>query len=142
MANEITVRTTLRVVKSGGNLNYAPSIRSFNEDLASEKGPTPGYLSVSVDGENVLFDELVTPGRVRIQNLDATNYVEYGLHDGTIFHPWGELLPGTEVTFRFSRNFREEANVAPGTGTTGNVNYFYLKANTAACGVIVDCFEA
>lgn len=140
MANEITVRNSITIRK--GNLSYFPRSSAFQEDMSDDKGPTPGFLTISTDGENVTFGELVTPGRVRIQNLDPDNYVEFGIHDGTLFHPLGEVLPGTEVTFRFSRNFGEELNVAPGTGSTAPVNYFFIKANTAPCGVVVDCFEA
>lgn len=140
MADEITIRTSIRVRK--GNLNYAPPSAIFSEDISDDKGPTPGFLTISTDGENVTFGELVTPGRVQIQNLDDTNYVEFGIHDGTLFHALGEILPGTEVTFRFSRNLGEEATVAPGTGTTAPVNYFFIKANTAPCGVNVFAFEA
>jgi len=140
MANEISISTTIRIKK--GNLNYSPPAARFTEDLSDDKGPTPGFLTISVDGENVTFGELATPGRVRIQNLDPDNYVEFGVHDGSLFHPLGEVLPGTEATFRFSRNLGEELTVAPGTGSTAPVNYFFIKADTAPCGVIVDAFEA
>lgn len=142
MADEATVKSDLRVRFPDGNLNYRPPPTNFRATVSLEKGPTPGFLSISVDGENVLFEELVNPGLCRIENLSAVNYVEYGLHDGTLFHPWGEVLPGEVYVFRFSRNFREEVAVTPGTGTTADVNTFYVKANTAACGVIIDCFEA
>ena len=142
MSSEATVRADLRIRFSGGNLDYRSTPGQFTADVSAERGPTPGYLLASIDGTTVLFDQLVNPGLCRIENLDTDNYVEYGLHDGTVFHPWGELLPGENYVFRFSRNFRQEINVAPGTGSTADVNTFFVKANTAACGVIIDCFEA
>lgn len=142
MSNEATVRSSLRVRFPDGNLDYSPPVRQFRASVSVERGPTPGYLNITTTGENVLFDELTNPGLCRIKNLDTANYVEFGLHDGGIFHPWGEVLPGEEYVFRFSRNFRQELDVSPGTGSTADVNTFFLRANTAACGVIVDCFEA
>lgn len=140
MANEATVRNNLRIRK--GNLIYSSGNASFRANVSDDKGPTPGYLSVTTAGENVSFSELTTPGLVRIKNLDETNYVEYGIHDGSLFHPVGEILPGEEYIFRLSRNLGEELNVSPGTGSTAVVNTFFLQANGGTCGVIVDAFEA
>lgn len=139
MANEISILSKLTVRK--GNLNYSSSPSSFRADMTGTKGPSPGLLTITTTGENVSFAELDTPGEVWIQNLDATNYVEFGIHDGSLFHPVGEILPGKDARFRLSRNLGEEEDL-PGTGTSAVVNAFYLRANGASCAVRVDAFDS
>ncbi len=67
--------------------------------------------------------------------------MEYGIKDpGTgYFYPLGEVGPGEEWPLKLSRNILEA--YFSGTGTTGDVDYFWLKANTAACYVTVSAFE-
>lgn len=124
MANEITMTSSLRVLN--GNQNYAPPQTSKKYDQSTAGGPVPGTLSIGTAGEDITFTDLSTPAVVRMKNLDATNFVEYGIWDGSTFHELGELLPGQETVLRFSRNM------------TG----FRMKADTGACRVEIDAFEA
>lgn len=139
MADEALVRCSLQITK--GNLKYRPRVNAFNVDVDGSKGPSPGFFLVSTTGQPVDLSQFTTPGLVKIRNVDDTNYVEWGLNDGTTFRPVGEILPGEEYVFRFSRNLGETEDV-PGTGSTGGVESFYMRANTAAVGVEVDAFEA
>lgn len=139
MANEIQVRSSLQV--NNGNLRYQSQPTAFTATQnGGAKGPTPGMLSVSTTGTDVDLSQLSTPGVCRIMNLDDTNYIEWGIHDGSLFHPIGEALPGESYVIRFSRNLGEEESV-PGTGTTAVLNAFYLRANTGTCQVLVEAFE-
>lgn len=142
MASEIQVRVGLGIRKD--NLQYQSQPQAFNADMVTStpKGPVPGAFSVSVDGTACDLSQLTTPGFAKIQNLDSTNYVEYGIRDvsSNLFYPLGELLPGEVYVLRFSRNLLEEYD-SPGTGTTGPVNQLWFKANTAACVVTVEAFE-
>lgn len=108
--------------------------------MTGSKGPTPGAIAVSTTGTSVDLSELTTPGLCRICNLDSTNYVTYGLYDDaqSQFLPLGEILPGEEYVFRFSREFGDSLI---GTGTDADNVHFRLKANTAACNVSVEAFE-
>ncbi len=140
MSNEAAVRVTMTV--KTGNLDYRSNPSQFRADVSAAKGPTPGILSIPTAGLSVAFSQLTTPGLCWVQNLDDTNYVEYGIKDpGTgKFYPLGEILAGEFYALRFSRNLLSDyTNV--GTGTDGDVNYLWFKANAAAVLVRVDCFE-
>ena len=138
MANEITVN--LNVVVRKGNLAETVSA-NFRATQTGTGGPTPGVLSISTAGEDVTLTDLVTPGLCVVQNVDSTNYIEMGVHDGAVFHPFLELQPGESYVFRFSRNLGEEDNVA-GTGTTGTIHTIFARANTAAAWLLIKAFEA
>lgn len=140
MANEITVNISLQV--KSGNLNYRSQPTVFRADMDGVKGPTPGSITVPVTGVSVSFSELTTPGFCRLQNLDETNYVEYGILDtlGSVFYPLGELLPGEIAIIRLSRNLGESYPTT-GTGTSASVNQLHFKANTDSVNVNVEAFE-
>lgn len=139
MANEIQVRISLSLTK--GNLSYRPAASYYTADVANLGGPTPGTISVAIHGTEVDLSALTTPGLCFIQNLDDTNYVTVGVYDGARFYPVIELLPGEFTVFRLSRNLNEEY-VGTGTGTNSDINQLRLVANTAACKVLVQAFEA
>lgn len=148
MANEARVGSSLIIRKVSGSatlIDYrSPGPGSFQVTVSGSKGPTPGALTVDVTGEDVGFTELTTPGLCVIKNLSADYHVEWGVHDGSLFHPVGEVLPGEVYVIRLSRNLGEE-HTEPGTGTTGVVNSFYVRcggtgSNTAV--VSVEAFEA
>lgn len=141
MANEATVRTSLQI--RTGNITYQSQPSAFQADVAGAKGPTPGAFTVTTLGTDCDLSELSQAGLCRIQNLDETNYVEYGIFDPqtNLFYPLGELLPGESYVLRLSRNILEEY-VGTGTGTTGPTNTFRFKSNTAECDVLVEAFEA
>jgi len=138
MANEAVLQVGLRIQK--GNLSYQSLPQSFTATVTGSKGPTPGAITVTTAGVNVDLSGLTTPGLCRLMNLDSTNVVEWGVHDGSIFHPVGEMLPGESYVIRFSRNLLEEEDV-PGTGTTADINAFMLRAVGGSCICLVECFE-
>ena len=95
-----------------------------------------------MEGTDVDFSELTIPGLCRLMNLDATNFIEFGIWDpeGGVFYPLGEIGPGKTYTIKLSRNLQEEFGT--GTGTTGaDTNRLRIKADTAACNVLVEAFE-
>ena len=140
MANEASVRASLQV--KVGNIDYASKPTQFNADVAGEKGPVPGALTVTTAGTNVDFSELTSPGLCRIQNQDDTNFVEYGIWDpeSATFFPLGEALPGESFVLRLSRYLSEEFGT--GVGTSGpSTNSLCFKADTASVVVLVEAFE-
>lgn len=141
MANEIQVTAGLSI--SNGFSQYISKPTSFKADQEIVGGPTPGEILVSTSGTDASLVELTTPGVVRIQNLDPTNYVTWGAWDpsGSTFRPVGELLPGETYVFRLARDFRSEYGAGPGTSTTGTDVTLRFKANTAPCKVLVEAFE-
>ena len=146
MANEAKISSSLQITKADGTITliaYKSSPTAFSGTVTGTKGPAPGAIAVPVAGVDVNFSELVTPAYCRIMNQDATNFVEYGIWDpeGATFYPLGEVLPGESYTLRLSRNLQEEFGT--GTGTTGaDTNRLRIKADTAACNVLVEAFEA
>lgn len=140
MSNEVTVRVSLQIRK--GELDYRSYPTQFQADASVGEGPTPGLVLATTAGVSVDLTELSTPGFCWMQNLDATNYVTYGIWDpeNSTFFPIGELLPGEFVMLRLARDIEEEYGT--GTGTTGaNTNRLRLKADTASCHVRVEAFE-
>lgn len=140
MANEVTVRSGLRI--KSGLVDYQSRPTSFRTNLTTTKGPTPGVITIAVLGTQITFSQLVQPGLVFFYNMDAANFVEFGIKDpGTgKFYPLGEIRAGECFPFRFSRNLLSDY-YNTGTGTDGDVNYLWFKANTAAVNMLIECFE-
>lgn len=120
MANEITVQSSIQV--RNGNLvdAFLPGAKSY--DQAAVGGPTPGYLTIGTTVEEVAFSELSTKGWVVMQNLDPTNYVEWGFASGV----YGGRMRAGEIAGPFRMN---------------NTSIF-LRANVAACKVLIKGYEA
>lgn len=138
MANEAKITNSLQIYV--GTLQYSSLPNQFMCNVSTARGPTPGAIAVSTNGTNVNLDALTTPGLCRIMNIG--NYrIEWGIHDGSIFHPIGEVEPGESYIVKLSRNLGvEEAQT--GTGTTGKVNHLYVRAVTAASTALIEVFEA
>lgn len=134
MSDEAQIRSSLQINK--GNLRYSSQPTAFRADVSGTNGPTPGAIAVATTGTNVSFAALTTPGLCRLMNLDSTNYVTWGIYDGAFFFPLGEILPGESYVIRLSRILGSES---PGTGTGNSLR---MVANTAACNVAVEAFEA
>jgi hypothetical protein len=124
MADEINVQGSLQVNNS--NLVWRSSPSGFLVDQTTAAGPSPGYVLATTAGVTVDLSALTTPALVMIQNLDGTNFVEFGPYSGGTFYELGELLAGEHYVLRLSRNMAA----------------LRLKANTANCGCIVECFDA
>ena len=140
MADEATVRCSLEITQ--GNLKYRSYPTDFTVDVAASKGPVPGAIAVGTAGTDIDFSELTTPGLCRISNLDATNYVEIGIWDGTEFYPVIELGPGEFYVIKLSRFLGKSFAVGSGTGTYDTDTYtLRARANVAACNILVEAFE-
>lgn len=138
MSNEARVRGSLTIRKN--NIDYTSKPTSFLADVAVAIGPTPGAIAVSTAGVDVDLSQLTTPGLAVLHNLGTSGYVEVGVWDGVSYYPLLELLPGEVYPVRLSRNLGQEYGT--GTGTTGlAVNTLRLKANGAACVVVVEAFN-
>lgn len=120
MAAEITVQASLRVANGNSNFSFSPS--SLAIDQAASGGPTPGYWVVGTSEESNAFPELTNEGWLIMQNQDSTNYVQWGFATGV----YGGRLKAGEIAL-----FRCEPGLT-----------LYMKANTAACKVVVYCLEA
>lgn len=121
MANEITVTARLKVSNGSLDFQYPSSSNQFRFDQAAVGGATPGYLTIGTTEESEAFSELSTEGWCFMQNLDGTNYVEWGFSTGVY---GGRLEAGEVALFRLNPS------------TT-----LYLKADTAACKVAIFALE-
>lgn len=119
MANEIQIQEIIRVKNGPLNFEFNAGLQKF--DQAASGGPTPGFVTVGTTEESVAFAELGTLGLLVMQNLDATNFIEWGFSTGVY---GGRMEPGETARFRLK------------PGTT-----LYLKADTAACKALVYGFE-
>lgn len=119
MANEITVSAGLHVLN--GNSSFSQPSKSKSFDQAAIGGPTPGAISVGTSEESTAFPELTTEGWLFMHNNDPTNYVQWGFSTGVY---GGRLKAGEYALFRMEPALT-----------------LYLKANTAACNVLVYGFE-
>jgi hypothetical protein len=131
MADEVQINSLLALKKE--NVDYRSLPSAFKADVAgSGFGPYPGLVQATTAAAGVEVDLTVftTPGYFSIHNIHLTNFVEYGIHDGSTFHPLGEVLPGEIYPGRMSRN------------VLGGSNTFRVKGNTTTVPVIVDVFEA
>lgn len=120
MADEITVSASLSV--KNGNLDWKHSPGTKTYDQAAVGGPTPGMVNIGTSEESVAFSELGTEGWLIMQNLDATNYVQWGFST-TVY---GGRMEAGET----AGPFRLEPSAT-----------LYLKANTAACNVLIYAIE-
>lgn len=119
MADEIRVNVALTV--NNGNLRDSFA-KSYTADQSAEGGPTPGYVTIGTTEEENALSELSTKGLCIIQNLDDTNFVEWGFSTGVY---GGKMLAGeTAGPFRLN-------------GTS-----LFLKADTAACKCVIRAYEA
>ena len=144
MANEATIRSSLQIQQ--GEVDYSSRPAAFTATVTGSKGPTPGAVLCSTAGTDIDLTELTTPSLCRIQNLDAANRVEVGIWDPETskFYPLLELLAGESYVVRLCRLLGWEygTGTGAGTGTTGpNTNRLRIRANTAACNVLVEAFE-
>lgn len=131
MANEISISAGIKL--KNGNLAFSSSPTSFQANQSVANGPSPGAVKALTSGTTVSFAELTLPGWAAITNTDASNFVTYGLFDGSTFRPLGELRPGETAVLRFSRTMLT-ANAA--------ADVFRLVADTATVIVLVNCLDA
>jgi hypothetical protein len=142
MSNEARIQISLQVRRS--NLTYLSQPTAFTADVAGPGGPSPGAILVGVGRTDVSLAQITNPGLCRLQNLDATNLVEWGVYDVALnkFIAVGELLPGESYVVRLSRFLGQE--LVPGTGTSGGgsaATRLSLKASVAPCMVLVEAFD-
>lgn len=141
MSNEARITTTLNIRK--GNLDYT-SNKSFQADVATAKGPSPGAISVDTTGEAIDLSELTTPTLCRFTNLSSSGTVEVGITDPQLatFWPMIELLPGESYIVRLSSNLNNQYGTGTGTGTSdATVNNLWARAITGTVILVVEAFE-
>lgn len=114
MADEIKINLNVRASKS--SINVVPEPINVSIDQTTAGGGGPGFVSVGTTEETISFGD-TSPGIVLMQNLDTTNFIEWGFSAGVY---GGKLTAGGEPTL-----------------LTLNSGTIYVKADTAACNLKV-----
>jgi hypothetical protein len=127
MSNEITFTANFRAVK--GNLNWSRNFGQMSVTMTGD-GQRGGHVqTIGTSAEIIEVGEVWSQGWCILQNLDATNYVEFGPYDGGSAGTLvilGRLAPGGPPAF-----FPLSPDVT-----------FGAIANTAACKLDVNVFVA
>ncbi len=130
MADEISFTANLRFSNAGFKDVYNPGLIQIDQ---SASGKWSSVASIGTSEEDITLTDITTEGICVLQNLDATNYVEWGKKDGSgNMQAIGRLKPApsaTEPAFPAIFNFNPGATLR-------------MKANTSACKVLIMIYEA
>ena len=118
MANEITFNFTGQLLNGTLKDLFQPSTLQVTQTTALADVQTATVLSAS-EGD-IAFSSVTTNGYVIMQNIDGTNYVQYGPKTAGVMAPMGKLKAGEIGIFRMM------------TGVT-----LRMQANTANCKVVI-----
>lgn len=121
MANEISLGVSLQV----SNDPYVLTINKSKSIDCAYIGEGGGVQIIGTSAETVDLGDISYPGYVYLENLDSTNYVDYGPDSGGMV-TMGRLLAGECAVLR----------LAP-SGVT-----LKAQANTADVKLLVRCLEA
>lgn len=122
MADEITLNVRLQLDNGALDYDFRPGTITVDQATA---GLSSQVLSIGTSEESISFGDVATEGVCCLYNLDATNYVDWGV-DNTTMQAIGRLKP-SHIPAVFSMK----------AGTT-----LKMQANTAACKVLIIMFEA
>lgn len=126
MSDEIAV--TLNVSVEKGNFKWSKNFGRKTADMSGTAQRGGNVVEIGTSAEIISVGEVWAQGWCVLQNLDATNYVEWGPYDtgsaGTLIK-MGKLLAGEVACFRLSPDVT-----------------FGAIANNAACKVDVNVFVA
>ena len=115
MAGLITAQLTFEVTNGNFNDAYkAPASNPIALTQTTEGGGNPGFVTIGTSEEDIAFGD-VTPRVVIIENLDATNYVQYGPKSGGAMIVDKRISPGSFAFFELDSGvtLRMKANTAP-----------------------------
>ena len=122
MANEITVSLTLTVANPPAGTGYISSLRQSAQFTQNALGVNAEIVDVPILPTAYTFANLTTFGWMFLQNLDATNYVDYGLLGIAIAAPTGPgvTTSGSGGTLAAATYYYEVTATTPGGETTAS----------------------
>lgn len=137
------VTSSLQIVQ--GNLNYQSLPSAFVPTVTfanGPNGPTPGAVTISVNGTDITFSQLTAMGGLCVlQNINSTSTIRVGARDKTSneFYPIMDLLPGESYVIRLSADLGKEEL---GTGTfSGSNSVLHCKAVGANAILSINAFD-
>ena len=125
MPGTITSQLSFSVVN--GNFNDAYNVPASAPEVltqTNEGGGNPGYVNIGTSEEDIAFVD-VTPRVVIMENMDGTNFVEFGPKSGGAMIAFGRIEPGSFAKFSLK------------SGVT-----LRMKADTAAVNVRIRGYNA
>jgi hypothetical protein len=122
MANEITITLAMdrRHATNTSDTHVFPNLRKQYSQTGT--GQDDRKHTIGTTEESITLTDISTNGFVLMQNLDTTNYVQWGFATGV----YGGRMKAGETAGPF--------RMEPGAT-------LYLKANTASCRVRVIAYE-
>jgi len=108
MADE--VRVTFQMTVANGN--YSDSFAKTASYSMSAIGAASGIQSIGTSEENLVTTDITTNGFLILQNLDSTNYVDYGLDNAGTMRGIGRIKAGEFAWLRMkpATSLRLQAN--------------------------------
>lgn len=122
MANEITFNFSGQLANGSLKDLFQPSTLLITQTTALADVQTATVLSAS-EGD-IAFASVTTNGYLIMQNLDSTNFVQYGPKSGGVMIATGKLKAGEIAIWRMM------------TGVT-----LRMKADTANCKVMIRAYN-
>src|SRR4051794_16541464 len=96
MANEITYSMTVTCT----NGSYSEIFRRQGTITQALQGAASGIQTIGTSEENLILTDITTNGAICLQNLDATNFVDWGLNDSGTMKAIGRIKPGESQFWR------------------------------------------
>lgn len=108
-----TIVASLACAVVNGKFVADPNVPTVSIVQSAVGGGNPGTVSITTSEGDITIG-LTTPGFTIIQNLDDTNYFEYGPKSGGAMVVFGKLKPGEFAVHRFGASviLRCKANTA------------------------------
>lgn len=122
MAGTITLTCGAEYTNGGLTLNDSVAAQTISQ---ATQGVFTDTQSIATSATAVTTGSIATLGLLKLQNLDATNYVDFGSYVTAVFYPLVRLNAGESYYFR----------VKPGLT-------LYAQANTSAVLLQKTIYEA
>jgi hypothetical protein len=138
MANEISVSLTLTVANPPSGGGYISSIRQNAQFTQNALGVNAEIVDVPILPTAYTFSNLTTFGWMFLQNLDAANYVDYGLLGVALAAPIsGAVTPsGAGGTLAAGTYYYEVTAVTPGGETTVSAEHSVTNTGSTSSNTI------
>ena len=119
MANALTLSVSASWTQGNFTDSFIPTLATLT---LNTQGAAGGIQAIGTAEENLVAGDIATNGMLFLMNLDATNYVQWGMSDSGTMKAVGKLKGG--ATAASVALLYVDAGVA-----------VRLKANTATCNV-------
>lgn len=138
MSNEISASLTFQVQNPTGGTGFVAAIRQNAQFTQNALGYNGEIVNVPIVATGYTFPNLTTFGWMFLQNLDALNFVDYGLLGGPLAPPV-QANPATSTTggtLAAATYFYEVTAITPGGETTASNEKSQVTTGTTSSNTI------